>query len=75
MIKACPRAIKGEDCRSCELFGAKTELEELGSIITALSNNLEKREHLALVIAKGDLTNEVDIASDKDTLGVENDAR
>ncbi len=69
VIKACPRAKKGQDCRSCELFGAKTELEELGSIITALSNNLEKREHLALAIAEGDLTREVEIASDKDALG------
>jgi hypothetical protein len=29
VVKHCPRAKKGEDCRRCELFGAKTESEEL----------------------------------------------
>jgi methyl-accepting chemotaxis protein len=68
-VKYCPRAQKGEDCRSCELYGANTELEELGSIIMGLSQGLAEREKLALAIAKGDLTREVEIASDKDGLG------
>jgi methyl-accepting chemotaxis protein len=68
-VKHCPRAKKGEDCRTCELFGAKTELEELGSIVMGLAQGLFEREHLALAIARGDLTKEVTLASDKDGLG------
>ncbi len=68
-VKHCPRAQKGEDCRTCELYSAKTELEELGAIINGLSNGLEERENLALAIAKGDLTKEVEIASENDGLG------
>ncbi|OGQ94672.1 MAG: hypothetical protein A2521_01550 [Deltaproteobacteria bacterium RIFOXYD12_FULL_57_12] len=68
-VKHCPRAKKGEDCRTCEVYGAKTEMEELGSILGGLSNNLAAREHLAMAIAGGDLTQEVELASDKDLLG------
>ncbi len=37
--KQCPRATKGEDCRTCELYGARNELEEVGSsiIVTTLA--------------------------------------
>ncbi len=69
VVKHCPRAKKGEDCRSCNLFGAKTETEELGSIINSMATSQNEREQLALAIAGGDLTREVDIASDKDGLG------
>ncbi len=68
-VKYCPRAQKGEDCRSCEVYGDRTEMEELGSIIMALSNTIQEREQLALAISQGDLVKKVAIASDKDNLG------
>jgi methyl-accepting chemotaxis protein len=68
-IKHCPRAKKGEDCRSCEIYGNRTELEELGSIVMALSNIIKEREQLAESISEGDLIRNVEIASDKDTFG------
>jgi len=68
--QALPARPPGRDCRSCEIYGAHDELEELGSIINALSNNLGQRERLALDIAEGDLTQEVPLASEEDTLGM-----
>jgi len=67
--KQCPRASKGEDCRTCELYGARNELEEVGSSIMALARGMEARSALAWEIADGDLTKEVQISSDKDDLG------
>jgi len=69
VIKHCPKAKRGEDCRSCELYGARTEMEELGSILAGLENFLRDREDNALRIADGDFTKEVQIASEKDTFG------
>ncbi len=69
-VKHCPRAKKGEDCRTCELYGAKTELYELGSIIASLSNSLDMRRKMAMQIAKGDLTMTVELISNKDKLGM-----
>ena len=69
VIKHCPKAKKGIDCRECELYGAHNELDELGAILAGLSDNLEQREQLALQIANGDLTQEVPLASEKDSLG------
>ena len=69
VVKHCPRAKKGEDCRRCELFGARTESEELGSIIAGLANYFQEREEFALKIANGILDAEVELASDKDSLG------
>lgn len=68
-VKHCPRAKKGEDCRSCEIYGVRNEIEELGSIIGGLANNIGQREQLALAIAEGDLTRTVDLASEHDLLG------
>jgi methyl-accepting chemotaxis protein len=67
--KQCPRAFKGEDCRTCELYGARNELEEVGSSIMALTNGMKARAALAWEIADGDLTRQVEIASDRDDLG------
>lgn len=69
VIKSCPRAKKGEDCRTCELYGARTEIEELGSILAGLENFLRDRENIAESIANGDLTREVQITSEKDSFG------
>jgi methyl-accepting chemotaxis protein len=68
-IKHCPRAKKGEDCKTCEVYGAHTCLAELGSIVTGMANGLAERERLALAIADGDLTSDVELASDHDALG------
>jgi len=68
-IKSCPRAQKGEDCRTCEAYGAKTEIDELGSIIGGLAEGLAHRKELTLAIANGDLTRKVELASPKDELG------
>jgi methyl-accepting chemotaxis protein len=67
--KQCPRASKGEDCRTCELYGARNELEEVGSTIMALAKGMKNRAALAWDIADGDLTKEVEISSDRDELG------
>jgi methyl-accepting chemotaxis protein len=67
--KQCPRASKGEDCRTCELYGARNELEEVSSSIMALAQGMKKRAALAWEMADGDLTQEVDISSDRDELG------
>ena len=67
--KQCPKAARGEDCRKCNLYGPRNEMEELGSAIMGLAGAREARAALAGVIADGDLTREVQIASDKDTLG------
>jgi methyl-accepting chemotaxis protein len=69
VVKHCPRAMKGEDCRTCDIYGAKTEIEELGSILTGLSKYFQERESLANDIANGDLTKEVELASKDDALG------
>jgi methyl-accepting chemotaxis protein len=68
-VKHCPRAQKGEDCVTCELYGAHNALEELGAIVTGMANGLAEREQLALAIADGDLTSDVELASDHDVLG------
>ncbi|MDX1775099.1 MAG: methyl-accepting chemotaxis protein [Desulfobulbales bacterium] len=67
--KQCPRAAKGEDCRTCELYGARNELEEVASSIMALAEGMQARAALAWEIADGDLTKEVQISSDRDDLG------
>jgi methyl-accepting chemotaxis protein len=68
-IKHCPSAKRGEDCRACKLYGSRTELEELGSMVMALSNIIKEREQLALAISEGDLIKKVQVASERDTLG------
>jgi len=69
IIRHCPKARRGEDCRDCDLYGVHTEMEELGSIINGLAINAEERQELADAIAHGDLTREVELASEKDILG------
>jgi len=69
MDKACPRSARGEDCRTCDLYGARNEMDDLGSSIQGLANALKMRADLALQIADGDLTREVVVASDRDSLG------
>ncbi len=70
LVKHCPRAQKGEDCRSCDMYGAHSEIDELGSIINALAVGLGDRAELALSIAQGDLRQEIELSSEQDKLGI-----
>jgi hypothetical protein len=65
----CPRAQRGEDCKTCELYGPKNHMQELGSALMGLANSMKLRASLARQIADGDLTQEVLVASDHDDLG------
>jgi methyl-accepting chemotaxis protein len=69
VIKHCPKARSGMDCRECDLYTVKDEFEEIGSIVNALGINIDERQKLAEDIAHGDLTNVIELASDKDGLG------
>jgi methyl-accepting chemotaxis protein len=69
IIKHCPKAARGEDCRNCDLYGVRNELEELGSIVNGIAINMNERQELAAAIAHGDLTREVELASENDGLG------
>lgn len=65
----CPKAKNGEDCRTCEVYGRRTEMQELGSIINSLSNITKERELLALSMANSDLSSAVEVSNEKDKLG------
>ena len=52
VIKHCPNAVAGKDCRDCNLYGVHTETEELGSIISALSSNLNERKESLFILRK-----------------------
>ena len=69
VIKHCPKARSGMDCRECDLYMVNNEFEELGSIVNALGINIDERQNLADEIAHGDLTQKVELASEKDGLG------
>lgn len=69
VLKHCPKAKSGLDCRECDLYTVKDEFEEIGSIVNALGINIEERQRLADDIAHGNLTQLVELASDKDGLG------
>ncbi len=70
VVKHCPRALKGEDCHTCNLYGAHSETDELASYLASMSNNIKERQRLAMGIAGGDLTHVVEVASEKDGLGL-----
>ena len=69
VIKHCPKARSGLDCRECDLYMVKDEFEEVGSIVNALGININERQNLADSIAHGDLTHIVELASSNDGLG------
>ena len=68
--KDCIRVQRGEDCRTCPAYGAKTETQELLSIVNGLVESVRERSVLATNIAKGDLTSNIKIHSEKDELGI-----
>lgn len=67
----CIRLTSGDykDCYSCNVFQAKDEITELGSVLVGMAKSLQGRSELAEAIARGDLTQEVNIFSQKDQLG------
>lgn len=69
IVKHCPRALKGIDCRTCEIFGARNEIEELGSIIMAVGKAQKDRENMTRVIADGNLQKQTTVAAEADGLG------
>ncbi len=69
VIKHCPRAKDGKDCRECDIYGASNELEELGSVLAGLSTYFKEREALITEIAVGDFHQDVSLASENDSLG------
>ncbi|MCK4501871.1 MAG: CZB domain-containing protein, partial [Desulfuromonadales bacterium] len=67
----CIRLTSGEykDCYSCNVFKAKDEITELGSVLVGMAKSLQGRSELAEAIARGDLTRDVNVTSEKDQLG------
>ncbi|MCK4501763.1 MAG: hypothetical protein KAU22_01935, partial [Desulfuromonadales bacterium] len=58
-----------KDCRECKVFKATDEITELGSVLVGMAKSLQGRSDLAEAIARGDLTQDVSVASPKDQLG------
>ncbi len=58
-----------KDCRECKVYNARSEMEEIGSVLVGLAKNLEARSELARSIANGDLSQDVKILSEGDQLG------
>jgi len=69
VFKHC-RENSDQDCHTCELYGAKSEIDELASYLTSLSDNLRERQRLAMEIANGDFTHRIELGSEKDELGL-----
>ncbi|MBU1248868.1 MAG: methyl-accepting chemotaxis protein [Proteobacteria bacterium] len=69
----CPRAIKGEDCRSCDLYrkAYDDEINEMNASLNAMADEFAVKTKEAKTIAAGDLNFEVHLASEKDALGKE----
>lgn len=67
----CPKVIAGESCTDCIVYrkGVRNELEELGSSINGLANELDLKARVAAGIARGDLNQKVHVASKDDVLG------
>ena len=58
-----------QDCRECKVFKARDEITELGSVLVGMAKSLQGRSELAEAIARGDLTQDVLVASGNDQLG------
>lgn len=58
-----------KDCRECKVYKATDEISELGSVMVGMAKSLQGRSDLAEAIARGDLTQDVAVASSKDQLG------
>jgi len=68
---ACPKAVKGEDCRKCDVYknSVSNEFEEMGSALNAVLDELNIKAEVARKISTGDFDQEVHVVSDVDILG------
>ena len=68
----CPRAVAGEDCRTCEAYKVAKcdEIDEVSSSLNAAVRELKERADLAQAMANYDVSRDVNIVSEKDTLGI-----
>ncbi len=67
----CPRALKGEDCRECDIYikSVSNEFEEMGSALNAVLDELQIKANITHEISKGNFDQDVHIVSDVDMLG------
>ncbi len=67
----CPKAVKGEDCRECDIYinSVFNEFEEMGSALNAVLDELQIKARIAHKISIGDFDQEVHVVSDVDSLG------
>ncbi len=67
----CPKALKGEDCRECDIYAksVSNEFEEMGSALNAVLDELSIKAEITHNISIGNLDQDVHIVSDVDTLG------
>lgn len=69
---SCPHAIKGGDCRDCVVMKSMSkpnELEEMGAALNAVAVEFGLRADVVAHVAEGDLTKDVNIASEEDIMG------
>lgn len=68
---SCPKALKGEDCRDCEIYkeGVHNEFDEIGSSFNAVIDGLAIKARIIHAIAEGKLNQHVNVVSENDTLG------
>ncbi|PLX90954.1 MAG: hypothetical protein C0620_12695 [Desulfuromonas sp.] len=69
---SCSKILDGtyQNCQDCKAYSARTEMTELGSVLVGMANSLQNRSDLARAIARGDLTQDVQVASKDDQLGM-----
>ncbi|MBU2551992.1 MAG: MCP four helix bundle domain-containing protein, partial [Proteobacteria bacterium] len=67
----CPKVVEGMDCRDCKVYRAArlNELEEMGSSLNAMADELSVKADLAVKISENDLRQTVNVASEQDVLG------
>ncbi len=68
----CPRAKRGEDCRTCNLYGVnvRNEMEEVGAALNGMADELLVKTNVAKEIAAGNLAVRNPATSEQDVLGV-----
>jgi len=68
----CPRAVAGEDCRTCEAYlkAGCDEIDEVSSSLNAAVRELRERAKLAQAMANYDISQDVNVISERDILGI-----
>lgn len=67
----CEKALAGQNCEECEVYKSAVhdEIDVMGSALNAMADAQMSKAEAAKMIADGDLTVEMTIASDVDILG------